>query len=41
METCHGSRLVLVRTKDLVMPTVIHVVLNWPEAFEVKSMESQ
>jgi len=22
----------MVRTKDLVMPTVIHVVLNWPEA---------
>jgi len=27
-----GRRFVMVRTKDLVMPTVIHVVLNWPEA---------
>ena len=29
-----GSRFVMVRTKNLVMPTVIHVVLNWPEALQ-------
>jgi serine/threonine-protein kinase len=27
-----GSRFVMVRQKNLVTPTVIHVVLNWPEA---------
>ena len=27
-----GNRFVMVRMKNLVMPTVIHVVLNWPEA---------
>jgi serine/threonine-protein kinase len=27
-----GSRFVMARTKDLVMPTVIQVVLNWPAA---------
>jgi len=29
-----GSRFVMVRTKNLVMPTLIHVVLNWPEALQ-------
>ena len=29
-----GSRFVVARTKDLVMPTVIHVVLDWPAALD-------
>jgi hypothetical protein len=31
-----GSRFVMVRTKDLVMPTVIQVVLDWPAALSAE-----
>jgi hypothetical protein len=34
-----GSRFVMVREKNPVMPTVIHVVLNWPEALLDRSVD--
>ena len=37
--TPDGSRFVMVRQKNPVTPTVIHVVLNWPETLPMRSVD--